>query len=55
MSSRLAPILPNIISENQSRFVKGRSISENIMLAQGIIHGIKLPTKGGIWLSSWTW
>ena len=46
MSSRLAPILPNIILENQSGFVKGRSISENIMLAQEIIHGLKLPKDG---------
>ncbi|KAH0765178.1 hypothetical protein KY285_001049 [Solanum tuberosum] len=30
---RLAPILPQFISENQSGFVKGQSISENIMLA----------------------
>ena len=45
-STRLAPILPTIISENQPGFVKGRSILENIMLAQEIIHGIKSPTEG---------
>ncbi|XP_055806998.1 uncharacterized protein LOC129875783 [Solanum dulcamara] len=43
---RLAPILPQLISDNQSEFVKGRSISENIMLAQEIIHNIKRPTVG---------
>ncbi|XP_049399720.1 uncharacterized protein LOC125863746 [Solanum stenotomum] len=43
---RLAPILPSLISPNQSGFVKGRSISENIMLAQEIIHQIKKPTIG---------
>ncbi|XP_055824355.1 uncharacterized protein LOC129892841 [Solanum dulcamara] len=43
---RLAPILPQLISDNQSGFVKGRSISENIMLAQEIIHNIKRPTVG---------
>ena len=46
LSTRLASILPNIVSDNQSGFVKGRSISENIMLAQEIIHGIKLPKEG---------
>ncbi|OIT07835.1 hypothetical protein A4A49_32245 [Nicotiana attenuata] len=44
--SRLAPILPNIISANQSGFVRGRSISENIMLAQEIVQGIKKPNTG---------
>ncbi|XP_019262748.1 PREDICTED: uncharacterized protein LOC109240551 [Nicotiana attenuata] len=44
--SRLGPILPRIISANQSGFVKGRNISENIMLAQEIVHGIKKPTEG---------
>lgn len=43
---RLAPILPDLISENQSGFVKGRSISENIMLAQEITHSIKKPKPG---------
>ncbi|KAK6803130.1 hypothetical protein RDI58_000914 [Solanum bulbocastanum] len=44
--SRLAPILPDLISPNQSGFVQGRSISENIMLAQEIIHQIKKPAIG---------
>ncbi|WMV32834.1 hypothetical protein MTR67_026219 [Solanum verrucosum] len=43
---RLAPILPNLIYENQSGFVKGRSISEIIMLAQEITHYIKKPQEG---------
>ncbi|XP_015168633.1 uncharacterized protein [Solanum tuberosum] len=43
---RLAPILPLLISENQSGFVRGRSISENIMLAQEINHGIKKANEG---------
>ena len=43
---RLAGILPQFISENQSGFVKGRSIPENIMLAQEITHRIKQPNKG---------
>ncbi|XP_055814172.1 uncharacterized protein LOC129883562 [Solanum dulcamara] len=44
---RLAPTLPTFISPNQSGFVKNRSISENIMLAQEIIHQIKKPNVGG--------
>ncbi|KAH0772311.1 hypothetical protein KY290_016292 [Solanum tuberosum] len=46
VSSRLSPILPNLVSLNQTGFVKGRSISENIMLAQEIIHHIKKPNIG---------
>lgn len=37
--------LPNIISSNQSGFIKGRSINKNILLAQGIIRGINLRKK----------
>ncbi|XP_049410619.1 uncharacterized protein LOC125873814 [Solanum stenotomum] len=42
-SLRLGPILPNLISLNQSGIFKRRHISENIMLAQEIIHQIKKP------------
>ncbi|KAK6781998.1 hypothetical protein RDI58_019794 [Solanum bulbocastanum] len=46
LCSRLAPILPNLISFKQSGFVRERSIFENMMLAQEIIHQIKKPTIG---------
>ncbi|XP_019260713.1 PREDICTED: uncharacterized protein LOC109238687 [Nicotiana attenuata] len=46
IGARLGPIFSRIISANQSGFVKGRNISENIMLAQEIIHGIKKPNEG---------
>ena len=46
VSSRLSPILPSLISLKQSCFVKGRNISENIMLAQEIIQQIKKPNIG---------
>ena len=42
-SRRLSPIFPNLISLNHSGFVKGRSISQNIMLAKEIIHQTKKP------------
>ncbi|XP_070036838.1 uncharacterized protein LOC142166519 [Nicotiana tabacum] len=43
---RLASILPHIISANLSGFVKWKSISENIMLAQEIVQGITKPNIG---------
>ncbi|XP_015058305.1 uncharacterized protein LOC107004576 [Solanum pennellii] len=38
MSNILRPILPDLISTNESGIVKGRSVSDNVMLAQEIIH-----------------
>ncbi|XP_049378369.1 uncharacterized protein LOC125843198 [Solanum stenotomum] len=46
LSMRLATVLPLLISDNQSGFVRGRSITESIMLAQEITHGIKKPQIG---------
>lgn len=43
---RLAAILTDLISLNQSGFVKGRRISKNIMLTPEIIHQIKKPVIG---------
>ncbi|XP_070007918.1 uncharacterized protein [Nicotiana sylvestris] len=45
--SRLVELLPNIISEEQAGFVKGRSIVENVLLTQEIITDIRLRTKAG--------
>nr|XP_016481434.1 PREDICTED: uncharacterized protein LOC107802438 [Nicotiana tabacum] len=42
---RLEKILPFLISSNQSDFVNGRSIFENILLTQEIINNIRLRGK----------
>lgn len=45
VNARLAPLLSEIVSTNQSGFIKGRLISENILLAQEIINDISKPRK----------
>lgn len=42
LSNRLKPILPSTIGENQTTFVEGRNISDNIFLAQELFHGYHL-------------
>nr|XP_016487218.1 PREDICTED: uncharacterized protein LOC107807374 [Nicotiana tabacum] len=42
---RLVDLLPNLISDEQAGFVKGRSIVENIILIQKIITDIRLRIK----------
>ncbi|XP_042962665.1 uncharacterized protein LOC122296936 [Carya illinoinensis] len=44
---RLAPILNRIISPEQGAFLPGRSIFENISLAQEMIHLINKKVRGG--------
>ncbi|XP_075095229.1 uncharacterized protein LOC142173524 [Nicotiana tabacum] len=44
---RLVGYLPNLISDEQAGFVKGRSIVKNILLTQEIITDIRLRTKAG--------
>ncbi|XP_060195288.1 uncharacterized protein LOC132624540 [Lycium barbarum] len=46
-SERLSTIIPKIISSNQSGFIKGRAIGENVLLAQEIIHDMKRQNNGG--------
>ncbi|XP_015165284.1 uncharacterized protein [Solanum tuberosum] len=45
LHERLIKCLPLIISRNQPDFVKGRNITENVLLAQEIIRDIKLRSK----------
>lgn len=47
VSNRLTNLLPKIISKNQTGFIKGRLITENILLTQEIIQNIKSKNKGG--------
>lgn len=42
---RIAEVLPNIISINQSEFIKSRSITEKVLLAQEIIRDINRRCK----------
>lgn len=44
---RLVELLPNLISEKQAGFVKGRSIVENVLLTQERKTDIRLRTKVG--------
>ncbi|XP_060212152.1 uncharacterized protein LOC132639745 [Lycium barbarum] len=45
MHDRLEGLLPTLISYNQSDFVKGRSIFENILLTQKIVSDIRIGGK----------
>ncbi|XP_071906007.1 uncharacterized protein [Coffea arabica] len=47
LADRLAPLLPRLVSPQQTGFVKGRNISENYLLAQELFSGIRRSLRGG--------
>ncbi|GAU35387.1 hypothetical protein TSUD_160380 [Trifolium subterraneum] len=46
LANRLKPFLRKCVSEEQSAFVEGRSISDNALIAIEVIHALKRRTKG---------
>eukprot|EP00253_Pinus_taeda_P036043 PITA_36043 len=48
IENRLKPILPNLISEEQSGYVEGRQIQDNILLAQEMVHTLQTRKKVGM-------
>ncbi|XP_059315722.1 uncharacterized protein LOC132066425 [Lycium ferocissimum] len=47
MNQRLTPVMQKIISPYQTSFIKGRSISENIILTQEMVHNINQSLQHG--------
>ncbi|KAL2498966.1 Uncharacterized protein Adt_24516 [Abeliophyllum distichum] len=47
MNSRLSTLLPQIISAPQSRFITGRLIGDNVLLAQELLHTLDTKVRGG--------
>jgi hypothetical protein len=48
MANRLAPLLPNLVSANQSAFVRGRSIHDNFILVQQMVKSLNRTKEAHI-------
>ena len=46
LSIRLKPVLQEVISENQSAFIPGRAISDNVLITHEVLHFLK--TSGAV-------
>lgn len=47
IATRFSSLLPKVISPKQAGFMKGRDITEQILLAQEMVHILDRPTRGG--------
>jgi hypothetical protein len=47
LAEQFAPLMSKLISPNQSGFLRGRNIIDNILLAQEMVHSIDKRTFAG--------
>lgn len=48
LTERLAKVLPSLIDDTQTAFLKGRLITDNIVCVQEVIHDIKSKNIKGV-------
>lgn len=48
IANRLKPLMPNLTSQEQSRYVEGQKILDGIILAHEVIHSLKSSKKVGM-------
>ena len=53
LANRLKVVLPNIISPTQEAFVAGRSIFDNILISNEILHYLHRKTQGRVDYAAW--
>jgi Reverse transcriptase (RNA-dependent DNA polymerase) len=41
IANRIKPLLPKLVSHNQSAFLKGRSIQDNVLLMKEVMHSFR--------------
>lgn len=46
LANKIKIVLPGVIAENQSAFVHGRNITENVLIAFEMIHHMRLKNRG---------
>lgn len=46
LANKLKLVLPELIKEGQTSFIPGRHITENIIIAQEVIHSMSKKKKG---------
>ena len=51
IAKRLETVLPNLVHSDQTGFIKGRYIGENIRLINDVMEHTKIEKKGGILIS----
>lgn len=51
IANRFKVVFPNFISPEQAGFIAGRNISDNIIIAQQVIHSMRSRKRGKDWMA----